>query len=184
VTGAGVTVERADGAGMFVAGGAPVPAPGTSHATQIPLVPGEADVQPGTVAEHAMSGGVAASLRQGLSVSGAAPVAPISDVPANAESLFEHTVRAVLVPASLFSLAAVALPGLGGLLIVSAAGVRVGYRQAKTGLALRAAGIARFAGPGPLGVVRSGSQIALRTRPPRVRPSPHAAAGRPLGDVA
>jgi hypothetical protein len=65
------------------------------------------------------------------------------------------------------------VPGIGGLLIVCAAGIRVGYRQAKAGLALRASGIARFAGPGPMGVVRSGSLIALHSRTPRL--------GRPHG---
>jgi hypothetical protein len=50
---------------------------------------------------------------------------------------------------------------------VCAAGVRIGYRQAKAGLAVRVAGIARFAGPGPLGVVRSGSLITLHPRTAR-----------------
>jgi hypothetical protein len=48
--------------------------------------------------------------------------------------------------------------------ILTLAGVRIGYRQAKAGFALRAAGIARFAGPGPLGVVRSGSLVVVRPR--------------------
>nr|WP_090340902.1 hypothetical protein [Mycolicibacterium malmesburyense]CRL70507.1 hypothetical protein CPGR_01634 [Mycolicibacterium malmesburyense] len=98
-----------------------------------------------------------------LSVSGTVPLKP-AVAPASARSIFEHVIEAVLVPASLTALAAVALPGVGALLIVAAAGVRVGYRQAKAGLALRASGIARFAGPGPLGVVRSGSMVALRQR--------------------
>jgi hypothetical protein len=58
-------------------------------------------------------------------------------------------------------------------LIVCAAGIRIGYRQAKAGFMLRASGIARFAGSGPLGVVRTGSLIALRPRP--VRAARHAA---------
>ncbi len=100
---------------------------------------------------------------QPLSVSGTVPLAPAA-APASARSIFEHVIEAVLVPASLTALAAVALPGVGALLVVAAAGVRVGYRQAKAGLALRASGIARFAGSGPLGVVRSGSMVALRQR--------------------
>ena len=74
------------------------------------------------------------------------------------------------VPVSLAALAAVALPGVGGLVILTAAGVRVGYRQAKAGFALRTAGIARFARPGavPLGVVRSGSLVVVRPRALRV----------------
>ena len=69
-----------------------------------------------------------------------------------------------VLPISLAALAALALPGAGGLTILTAAGVRVGYRQAKAGSALRTAGIARFAGPGPLGVVRSGSLVVIRPR--------------------
>jgi hypothetical protein len=69
-----------------------------------------------------------------------------------------------VLPISLAALAALALPGAGGLTFLTAAGVRVGYRQAKAGSALRTAGIARFAGPGPLGVVRSGSLVVIRPR--------------------
>jgi len=73
-----------------------------------------------------------------------------------------------VLPISLAALAALALPGAGGLTILTAAGVRVGYRQAKAGSTVRAAGIARFAGPGPLGVVHSGSLIVVRPRALRV----------------
>ena len=75
-----------------------------------------------------------------------------------------------VLPISLAALAAVALPGAGGLVILTAAGVRVGYRQAKAGFVLRTAGIARFARPGavPLGVVRSGSLVVVRPRALRV----------------
>jgi hypothetical protein len=86
----------------------------------------------------------------------------------------KHTLDEVLAPISLVALMAVVVPGVCGLLLISGVGVRVGYRQAKAGLALRASGIARFAGPGPLGVVGSGGQIALR-RPRSVRVvRPHA----------
>jgi hypothetical protein len=63
-----------------------------------------------------------------------------------------------------------ALPGLGGLIIATGAGIRIGYRQAKFSFALRASGVARYARVGPLGVVRSGSLIAARpqTRLPRI----------------
>ncbi len=75
-----------------------------------------------------------------------------------------------MLPVSLAALAALALPGAGGLTILTAAGVRVGYRQAKAGFAVRTAGIARFARPGavPLGVVRSGSLVVVRPRALRV----------------
>ena len=73
-----------------------------------------------------------------------------------------------VLPLSLAALAALALPGVGGLVILTGAGVRVGYRQAKAGFVVRTAGIARFAGPGPLGVVRSGSLVVVRQRTLRV----------------
>lgn len=118
----------------------------------------------GTLAPRPAPGKVTTSgTVQPLSVSGTVPLAPAA-APASARSIFEHVIEAVLVPASLTALAAIALPGVGALLVVAAAGVRVGYRQAKAGLALRASGIARFAGSGPLGVVRSGSMVALRQR--------------------
>lgn len=107
----------------------------------------------------------AAGLKSDLTLSGLAP-APSGVSPAT-KSFLDHVVSSVLVPASLTALAAIAVPGIGGLLIVCAAGIRVGYRQAKAGLALRASGIARFAGPGPMGIVRSGSLIALHTRTAR-----------------
>jgi hypothetical protein len=107
-----------------------------------------------------------------MALSGLKP-APAS-VSAATTSFLDHVVKSVLVPASLTALAAIAVPGIGGLLIVCAAGIRVGYRQAKAGLALRMSGIARFAGPGPMGVVRSGSLITLHPRTSRVD-KPHAA---------
>jgi hypothetical protein len=107
------------------------------------------------------------SMRQEISPAAVATVAPEGIAPPAVLSFLEHTVSAVLVPASLLALAALALPGVGGLLIISAAGALVGYRQAKAASSLRAAGIARFAQLGPLGVVRSGSLVALHPRKPR-----------------
>lgn len=135
------------------------------HAVEAPHVVAPADGSLfGTMAPRPAPGKVTTSgTVQPLSVSGTVPLAPAA-APASARSIFEHVIEAVLVPASLTALAAVALPGVGALLVVAAAGVRVGYRQAKAGLALRASGIARFAGSGPLGVVRSGSMVALRQR--------------------
>ena len=68
----------------------------------------------------------------------------------------------LLVPVSLWALVSTAVPGIAGLLTISFAGVRVGYRQAKANFALRTSAIARFSGTGPLGVVSSGSLITLR----------------------
>ena len=81
------------------------------------------------------------------------------------------TVTAVVISVSLLALFLAALPGLGGLAVFSATGVRIGYRQAAAGLAVRSTQLARFAPTGPIGVVRSDSLIVMRRRTPRhVRP--------------
>ncbi|VEG43801.1 Uncharacterised protein [Mycolicibacterium flavescens] len=132
--------------------------------TTRPVAPADSGSLFGTMAPRPVQGKVATTdTVQPLSVSGTVPLTTAA-APASAKSIFEHVIEAVLVPASLTALAAVALPGVAALLIVAAAGIRVGYRQAKAAVALRASGIARFAGPGPLGVVRSGSMVALRQR--------------------
>ena len=85
----------------------------------------------------------------------------------------EHAIGAFVATVSLTALAAVALPGLLGLLTTCAAGVRVGYRQAKAASALPHTAISRFVGSGPIGVVRSSSQVEMRSRASRVaRPAP------------
>ena len=73
-------------------------------------------------------------------------------------------VREALRNVSVTELALAALPGLVGLLFFFASGVGLGRRQARFGFALQSTGAMRFAAPGPLGVVRSGSQIAVRVR--------------------
>jgi len=91
-----------------------------------------------------------------------------------------------VLPISLAALAVLALPGAGGLTILTAAGVRVGYRQAKAGSAVRTAGIAGFARPGavPLGVVRSGSLVVIRPRSLRIIRPGAVSAGCLLDEVA
>ena len=91
--------------------------------------------------------------------------------PMGVQLRFGQVVRGVLVAASLWELAAAALPGVCGLGIFTAAGVGIGRRQAKAGFALQTAGIARFAAGGPVGVVRSGSLVAVRARTFGRRPS-------------
>jgi hypothetical protein len=147
----------------------PLLGPGVSQA-QHPITTAGAPLSGTAIRAANVGSAPATSLKNQLSLSGLAPV-PSGVSPATT-SFLDHVVRSVLVPASLTALAAIAVPGLGGLLIVCAAGIRVGYRQAKAGLALRASGIARFAGPGPMGVVRSGSLIALHTRTPKVAKTP------------
>jgi hypothetical protein len=129
----------------------------------------------GDVTAHATLG---AGSSADLSISGTAAPAVEGVRPMDALSLLEHAVRAVLAPASLSALAAFALPGVGGLLIICAAGMRVGYRQATAALTVRTTGISRFAPRGPLGVVHSGSLIALHPRTLRVeRPEVSPVAG-------
>ena len=142
---------------------------GAAQWRQILVTSGDSGVASvGNVAERPTLGGVATTgLGQELSVSGAAPVAPESVASTGVLSILEHTISAVLVPASLTVLAALALPGIGGLLIIGATGMMVGYRQAKAASMLRAVGIARFVRAGPLGVVRSGSLVVLHPRASR-----------------
>jgi hypothetical protein len=144
----------------------------------------------GNVVQAADFGGVATV---GLSHQLAAGLEPApSSVSPATSSFLDNVVRSVLVPASLTALAAIAVPGVAGLLIVCIAGIRVGYRQAKAGLALKLSGIARFAGPGPMGVVRSGSMITLHSRTSRLTrphglraaPAKKAPAARHLEQVA
>jgi hypothetical protein len=113
-----------------------------------------------------------------------APLAPNGAFPMGVQSFFRDAFGELLLPASLWALATAALPGAGGLVILIAAGVRVGYRQAKTGFVLRTAGIARFARPGPLGVVRSRSLVVVRPRALRVVRPGALSAGRLLDKVA
>jgi hypothetical protein len=113
-------------------------------------------------------------------VSGMAPPAPDAALPIGAGASLPHVFGELLLPVSLWALAAGALPGAGGFVILFATGARLGYRQAKAGFALRAAGIASLASPGavPLGVVRSGSLVVIRPRALRVvRPGALSAGG-------
>ncbi len=110
------------------------------------------------------------ALSRASALSGMAPLAPDRATPIGvpSQSFFQQLCELLLI-ASLWALAAAALPGIGGLLTLTAAGVRVGYRQAKAGFAVRPAGIARFAPPARLSnVVRSGSSVGVRPRALRV----------------
>ena len=149
-------------------------AAGASVASQLPLGPPLAGISGPPVTGEAT--GVAPldviALGQASAVSGMAPLAADAAFPIGAES-FRHVFGEILLPVSLWALAAGALPGAGGLGFITLAGVRVGYRQVKAGVALRTTGIAHFARLGPLGIVRP---MALRVVRPRalrvVRPGP------------
>ena len=79
------------------------------------------------------------------SLPGMAPPAPNSAIPMGVRSFPRHVHHDLPVAVSPAALAAVGLLAVGGLLILTLGGVRVGYCQAKAGSALRTAGIARFA---------------------------------------
>ncbi|AFM15534.1 hypothetical protein Mycch_0717 [Mycolicibacterium chubuense NBB4] len=85
---------------------------------------------------------------------------------------------------SVWALFTAAALGLFGMISLTGLGVTVGFRQAKAGFALQASGLARFTGPGPLGVVREAAFVDIRSRrsstgPPRLR-----VAGTDLRDSA
>jgi hypothetical protein len=166
-----VTATTTVGGGVTSGANAPLLGTMASPSAQVPpifLAGGMA--LPADIAPLENLGDIATTgLTNKLPVSGIASPAQDAVVQSGFRSFLEHTVGALFVPASLSALAAVALPGVGGLLIICALGVRIGYRQAKALLEVRRAGIASFAGPGPLGVVRSGSLIALRPRALGVR---------------
>jgi hypothetical protein len=105
--------------------------------------------------------------RLGNLVEGLGSPAGSSETPMGPTSVLTKAITGVLVSVSIWALLSAALPGLGGLAFVGAAGVGLGYRQAKFGFLVRTSGSARFLGSGPLGVVRSGSFIDLRARPTR-----------------
>ena len=157
-----------------VAGAGLSPAADASVASRWRLVLSLAGIPGGPLAGNATGvatlGGIAASIFGAMT-----QVAPNGAIPMGEQSFFRHADSELLLPGSLSALAAVALPGAGGLavltaagvlpvslaalaalalpgagglVILTAAGVRVGYRQAKAGFALQTAGIARFAGPG------------------------------------
>ena len=170
-----VVAGLGDGAGRSAAAGASV-------ASQLPLVLPLAGVPGVPVAGNATgiatllgvppsTFGAMSQVGPASSLPGMAPPAPSGAIPMGVRSFLRHA-RELPLPlaVSLSALAALALPGAGGLVILTGAGVRVGYRQAKAGFALRTAGIARFARPGavPLGVVRSGSLVVVRPRALRV----------------
>ena len=143
------------------AAGASAPvAPRLSQSPVIPLALSTADgrgVQEATAGVAALDVSGRASLpREAASTEGAFG------------SFLGRAFRQIAAHLSVAALAVAALPGLGGLLIVTAAGIRIGYRQAKANFTLRTNNLARFARQGPIGVVRSGSLIAVRARRLRV----------------
>ena len=130
-------------------------------------------IAPGDSAALASARAAAHPAPEGVGASGAVEQRPVGIkavlaggiLPEQVRSVLQHTVDAILAPLSMLALAALASPGVFGLLLLSAVGMFVGYRQAKAASMLRAVGIARFVKAGPLGVVRSGGLVALHARP-------------------
>jgi hypothetical protein len=139
-------------------------------------------IAPGDSAALASARATAHPTPEGVGASGAVEQHPVGIkavlaggiLPEQLRSVLQHTVDAILAPLSMLALAALASPGVAGLLLLSLAGMFVGYRQASAASMLRAVGIARFVKAGPLGVVRSGGLVALHARPSTAaRPESH-----------
>jgi hypothetical protein len=102
---------------------------GASGASRLPLVLPFAGVSGVPVTGNAT--GVAPldviALGRTSALSGRAPQTPNGAFPVSAESFFPHVFDEPLLIASLSALAAVALPGIGGLVILTVVGVRIQY---------------------------------------------------------
>jgi hypothetical protein len=143
---------------------------GSSFAGKATEIPSLLDDTNQTRSDGAASAfGTTGALADTSSTSVAARFEPDAALPEGLQT-FLHSYGQVIVAVSLSAMFAAALPGLVGLVIPVVAGMHIGYRQAKAGRALRTSGIAHLAASGPIGVVRSGSQVALR--PPRSRVAP------------
>lgn len=77
-----------------------------------------------------------------------------------------------LAAMSLWALLAAAIPGLGGLLAFAATGMRIGYRQAHARMALHTTNLAGFVRAGPIGIVRTGSLVAVHAPAARADHTP------------
>jgi len=154
-----------------------------SVASRLPLGLPPAGVSGVPVTGEATGVATLVALGRASAMSGMAPLAPDTAPPISAGSSFRHVLGEILVPVSLWALAVTALPGVGGLVMLFATGTRLGYRQAKAGFALRAAGIAS-PGAVALGVVRSRSLVVIRPTALRVVGPTVSNAGRLLDEVA
>ena len=104
-------------------------AAGASGASPVPLGPQLAGIPGVPVAGNATRVETldVTLLGRVSALSGMAPQAPNGAFPMGAESFFPHDFDELLLIASLWALAAVALPGIGGLVILTAVGVRIQY---------------------------------------------------------
>lgn len=161
VPGVGAVKPLAGGlAGALTTTGVVVPQVASSLAQELPRT----TASPTAVAAEALTPKL-------LSSNFAIDVAPPAEAPtpsgswlSNLPGKIMQAIVDAIRTASVAELAMAALPGLAGLLLFFATGVRVGHRQAKFGFAMEMTGIMRFAPAGPLGVVRSGSFIAVNSK--------------------
>ncbi|MGV0745600.1 hypothetical protein [Mycolicibacterium sp. XJ870] len=100
-------------------------------------------------------------------VATSAASAPGKSVADSVQSFISDVGRKLLESPSLMALAVAALPGLGGLVLLTTSGVRIGYRQAKVSFVMRQQDIARFALMGPIGIARSQSVVSVHVRASR-----------------
>jgi hypothetical protein len=104
-------------------------AAGASGASPVPLVLPFAGVSGVPLAANATRVATLDVILLGRvsALSGMASQAPDGAFPMGAESFFPHVFDELLLITSLWALAAVALPGVGGLVILTVVGVRIGY---------------------------------------------------------
>jgi hypothetical protein len=102
-------------------------------ASQLPLGPPLAGISGVPVAGNAPRVATldVIALGRTSALSRMAPQASNGASPMGAESFFRHVFDELLLMASLWALAAVALPGIGGLVILVAVGVRIQYGRLK-----------------------------------------------------
>jgi hypothetical protein len=176
---------------------APATPAGTAGMALTPL--SFASPAPGYVTANAGAAGLSAGSSTGVATSGniegtstgqestapaQTPLIHTGAVPMTLKQFFRYAVDEVLRSPSLSALAALALPGLIGLIIILGAGMRFGYRQAKAALALPASSLARFARPQPLRLVRSRSSAAVRRPALRFVPAELSAVDCPMENAA
>ena len=107
------------------------------------------------------------ALGRASALSGMAPRATQDVIPMGEQSYFLWT-SDLLLRASLWALAAVALPGIAGLVILTAAGVRLSYGRLKPISHDGQSALSDSPDRGPFGVFRSVSFIGVRRRVSRV----------------
>lgn len=120
-------------------------------------------MSPTVMTPQLLSNQVNFSASQPPAVSPATPPVAHDWISGIASQIF-HGVREAFRNVTLAELALAALPGAAGLLFFFATGIGLGHRQAKFGFAMATSGSVRFAVRGPLGVVRTGSIVAVHSR--------------------